>query len=95
MKLFVCTGKHCRKKKDGIEDVARAVDTSVELVRVRCQKICKGPVVGLKQNGSLEWFKDVDSSKTLSALKDAVRGQPLQKPLRNRHVPKRSGALRT
>jgi len=95
MKLYVCNGKHCKKKRGGIEAVLGAADQKVERVDVRCQKICSGPVCGLKMDGRIEWFKEVDSPKSLTALQTLVESGKLKKPLRRRHVPKRSGELRS
>ncbi|MEM1023049.1 MAG: hypothetical protein AAGD10_09795 [Myxococcota bacterium] len=94
MKVYVCTGKHCRKKSECIEAVLRAAGPKTHPVSVKCQKICKGPVVGVKLGGQVEWFKEVDSPKSLHALARMVSKGVLVKPLEKRRVPKRSGALR-
>ena len=93
MKLYVCTGKHCKKKRGGIDSVLNG--HTVERVDVRCQKICNGPVCGLKLEGRVEWFEEVDSPKSLDALRALIEQGKLKKPLRKRHVSKRSGELRS
>jgi hypothetical protein len=61
--------------------------------KVGCQKICKGPVVGLKVRGRTEWFSKVDRAKPMVALlRAAERGaKKLPPPLDDRRVRERSG----
>ena len=66
MKVFVC--KKC-KNADCLMRVLKHSES--KLVPVGCQKICSGPVVGLKVDGRMEWFSRVDSLKALAG----VRGQ--------------------
>jgi len=96
-RLYVCAGSDCRKalaKDPRLLELARDLDPDHR--RVRCQKICKGPVVGVADDtGGLEWFRRVRKDKVLRALSDLVRAGRLRKPLAKRRVPKRSGKLRT
>lgn len=59
----------CRKCKhhDCLIDVLEA-HAHVAIHRVKCQKICDGPVVGLSVGGRTEWFERVRSLEELAAL---------------------------
>ncbi len=94
--LLVCNGSHCRKarRKDGRLDAAVA-RMPVDVAYVRCQKVCRAPVVGLSLDGEWQWFERMDSRKALRALAAAVDGGALAKPLRKRRDRKRAGRLRT
>lgn len=92
--IFVCHGSSCRRHKacaelrDGLSPVA-------DLADVRCQRVCDGPVVGAAVNGSLEWFRRMDSDKAQRHFVDLVAGSGrLRKSLEKRRVPKRAGSLR-
>jgi len=69
-------------------------DTGLRVQSVGCQKVCKGPVVGLEVDGRMEWFQRVNRPKAMVALaRLAQRGGTgkVAKPLAKRWVPKRSG----
>lgn len=61
--------------------------------KVGCQKICKGPVVGLRARGQTEWFSRVDRAKPMVALLRAAEhgAKKVPAPLENRRVRGRSG----
>ena len=40
----------------------------VKVKKLGCQKVCKGPVAGLKLRGHMEWFARVDQTKPMVAL---------------------------
>ena len=44
----------------------------VKVKKLGCQKICKGPVAGLKVRGRVEWFARVDRTKPMVALRRAA-----------------------
>ena len=96
LRLYVCAGSDCRKalqEDPRLLDVARALDP--ELRRVRCQKICDGPVVGVAgPDGTLEWYARIRKRRALDALVDLCRDGRERKPLAKRRVMKRSGKLR-
>ena len=51
---WICTGKDCRKATSPLKKLRAALsDHRVE--EVRCQKICKGPVVGVRIKGEVQW----------------------------------------
>jgi (2Fe-2S) ferredoxin len=92
--VFVCRGSSCRRHK-ACGDLRDCLGPVADLADVRCQRVCDGPVVGTHVNGSLEWFKRMDSDKAQRHLVELVAGErPLRKSLEKRRVPKRAGSLR-
>ncbi len=67
----------------------------VEVTRVGCQKVCKGPVVGLAVDGEWQWFERMSSRKAVEALAQLVEGGTVAKPLRRRRNEKRAGKRRS
>ncbi len=67
----------------------------VDVSRVGCQKVCRGPVIGVAVDGEWQWFERMDSRKALDALVDLVAHDALGKPLRKRRDKKRSGKRRS
>jgi hypothetical protein len=84
----------CRKCKDA--DCLTAFlrgSGAARVKKVGCQKVCKGPVAGLKVDGRMEWFARVDRAKPMVALARTLEhGKPkLPKALEARRVARRSG----
>lgn len=93
-RVFVCHGSSCRRHK-ACAELRDCLSPVADLADVRCQRVCEGPVVGAAVNGSLEWFKRMDSGKAQRHLVDLVAGSGrLRKSLEKRRVPKRAGSLR-
>ncbi len=93
--LLLCTGSHCRKRLAREPRVERTLDAlPVEVVRVGCQKVCRGPVVGVSLDGEWQWFERMDSKKALRALGELVAHGELAKPLRRRRNARRAGKRR-
>jgi hypothetical protein len=91
---YLCTGKSCSRRPDFAELRRQLAEVS-EVRPVRCQSICKGPVVGVEVHGRLEWFARVRKPKARKAMKRFVRaGGPIPERLRSSRVRKRSGRLR-
>jgi len=85
----------CRKCKnhDCLIDVLEA-HGDVSIRRVKCQKICHGPVVGLPVGGRMEWFEKVSSLKELAALVRLTKkshAEAIPKALRKRRVKSYAG----
>jgi hypothetical protein len=87
-KLYVC--KKC-KNSDCLMKVLNKSDS--RLVPVGCQKICAGPVVGVKVTGQMEWFSRVNSLKEIAGLRMLAdrRTKRPARPLEKRRLAKRSG----
>jgi hypothetical protein len=93
-RVFICTGKSCRKRKRKYAALKDTLHDIVALEEVPCQKICKGPIAGTPVKGHLEWFKRVDTKKSRKGLvKLAVRGKR-NKALMRRCIKRISGKLR-
>lgn len=93
--VLVCSGTDCRKalERNGrLEEALSALPVSIE--RVRCQKVCKGPVVGVSVDGSWEWFRRMSSRKALRALEELVEEGTVTKALWRRRDRKRAGKRR-
>ncbi len=87
-KVFVC--KKC-KNADCLLRVLKKSDA--KLVPVGCQKICAGPVVGLKVAGRMEWFRRIDTPKSLAGIRllaERRKKRPVP-ALERRRLDKRSG----
>jgi hypothetical protein len=85
----------CRKCKhhDCLVEVL-AAHTDVAIHMVKCQKICKGPVVGVPVGGRMEWFARVSGVHELAGLVRLTRRggrDTIPKPLRKHRVKKHSG----
>lgn len=92
--VFVCQGSRCRRA-DGCRDLTDCLSPVADIEEVRCQKVCEGPVVGAEVDGTLEWFRRMDSDKARRHfVKLVAEGARVKKPLARRHVHKRSGVLR-
>jgi hypothetical protein len=92
--LFVCHGSHCRHH-DAHNELRDRLGAVADLAEVRCQRICRGPVVGAAVNGSLEWFERLRSQKVQLQLVDFVAGSGrMRHGLERRRVAKRSGRMR-
>jgi hypothetical protein len=89
---YVCQGKHC-SRACGHSSLLRSLDKVSDVRRVRCQKICRGSVVGTPLSGTLQWFERIDSPKVSVAMKKAVVTGSRKKlgPLKKRRVKERSG----
>ena len=92
MATTVAVCRKCRNH-DCLVEVLEA-HSRVTLQLVRCQKICRGPVVGLPIAGRMEWFERVDGVKELAALVRATKKRhrdKIPKPLAKRRVRRYAG----
>jgi len=92
--VFVC--RECRGAKRTIELMERETDAQVRAVG--CQKICADHVVGVRREGALTWFEEVDSPskrKALVRFVSAAAPAAVPKRLRRLVVRKRADRLRT
>lgn len=92
--VFLCRGSSCRHHAahDELRDRLTAV---ADVSEVRCQRICRGPVVGAAVNGSLEWFERVRGPKSQRRMVDLVAGSGrMRHSLAKRRVAKRAGKMR-
>jgi hypothetical protein len=90
---YLCTGKDCRKRADDIDALHEVLDAAgVRVERVRCQKICRSPVLGLVVDGRLSWFAKLRGKSGRKALRRFLSEGT--GPLRKLRVKKRAGKLR-
>lgn len=93
MSIAVCRGGTCVKRKKRYQALlSRLRPRPVRLVK--CQDICKGPVVGVELDGRWEWFRRMDTTKALDALEKLLDHGRLTKRLADHRVKKRRGKLR-
>jgi len=95
-RIDVC--RKCKRNECLLEILESRSDFSVR--RVRCQKICHGPVIGLEIAGRMEWFERVDDVKSIASLvkfgRRTSEHSKVPKPLRKHRLRRRSGrATRT
>lgn len=91
--IAVCRGGACTKRKkrhQALLDRLRPHDVRL----VKCQDICKGPVVGVEIEGRWEWFRRMDTTKALDALDKLLSQGRVSKRLADHRVKKRRGKLR-
>lgn len=99
--LYVC--RKCKGADRLVERIERRLDAhegsppaveQVEVHRVRCQDICKGPVAGIEVDGEMYWFKrlrdGVQAKAMAKLIRRAGRG-PVPKKLRPHHLRHRDG----
>lgn len=92
--FFVCHGSDCRKKSKEFKAVTALLSTQGHVCPVKCQKICKGPVVGAQIGGRLEWFSKLGNRHALKQFVLLLENGDLRKRLRARIAKKRQGKLR-
>lgn len=90
--VYLCRGKDCSRCVADRAALDAEVRGRADVVPVRCQKICKGPVAGAEVDGRMEWFARLDGPKVRKRFRQsATAGRPLSGGLRKRRSKKRSG----
>jgi len=92
--VYVCRGGDCRDHKKARRKLVETLNGHVRLREVKCQKICKGPVLGLEHRETVEWFAAVDSRKARDAVLYLLDEGEIKRPLRKRRVKGKAGKLR-
>ena len=93
-KVLICRGKDCRKKKEANRRLRQDVSEVASVTDVKCQKICDGPVLGVKVDGDWEWFKKIKKRYDRKAVLVAIQEGRLTKGARRKRVKSRSGKRR-
>lgn len=93
-RVYVCGGDDCRKRKRARKKLRKALDAVALEVPVKCQNVCKGPVVGLEVEGDLQWFASVRGKKARGAVLEYLERGKLGPELKDRRRKKRTGKLR-
>lgn len=92
--FFLCNGSECRKKRKSQKSLRALLGKEGQVCEVSCQKICKGPVVGVEIDGRLEWFSKM-TGQDQESLVHLLRHGDMKKRLRARMDKKRRGKMRT
>ena len=91
-RVLVCTGDDCRDAA-GFDKVLLIAAASEGATTVRCQGVCKGPVVGVERDGEIRWYTKVrgDRRTALARLLSSGSGR---RDLHSAEVRKRRGRLK-
>jgi hypothetical protein len=94
-RIYVCKGKDCCAQSGARRNLLNALrQARFEIHAVKCQKICKGPVAGLKVDGEVHWFGRLNKSKAQADFVTlALKGKASDR-IKKRHSKKRDGKLR-
>ena len=93
-KLYVCYGSDCTESRGALRRLEASLEGVADIKPVKCQKICRGPVVGVQVSGTLEWFRRVDTEKARRRLVTLLETGKVKKALAKRRIGARSGKLR-
>lgn len=93
LQVHVCRGKDCRKHSGTRKICDMLDDAGVRWNAVKCQKVCKAPVVGVKLDGRLTWYSKVRGREARQRLLKLIEGGKPKK-LKGLRVKKRTGKLR-
>lgn len=92
--IYLCRGSDCKKRKSANKRLRSGLEGTHQIEEVRCQKICKGPVVGVKVEGTLHWFRKLDVKHDLVELQKTVARDRMTKGLASKQATKRTGKFR-
>lgn len=92
--VHLCHGKPCRTGKGFRKMLALLDDLDAHRIPVRCQGICKGPVVGLTVEGELRWYRKLCGAKKRRALREALQTGRIRGKLKRCEVKKKRGKLK-
>ena len=90
--VYVCSA--CARVTRELDALTEALADVAEVRRVKCQKVCDGPVVGTQVAGTLEWFRRVDTQKARRRLVQLLETGEMRNALVKRRVRDRRGKLR-
>lgn len=93
-RALVCQGPRCSKSGKKRRKLLEALAEVAKIEEVGCQKICRGPVAGVKLDGTLEWFAPLTTKRARTGLVKLLTKGKLTKALSKRHLSKRSGQRR-
>lgn len=91
--VYLCTGSDCTDETSG-QALREALAGHGEICEVRCQKICKGPVVGVEIDDRIEWFSRLKTQGMRKHLARLLSSGELHTSLSARRLRKRSGKFR-
>ena len=85
-KLHICRGKDCRKHRRRLVRAAEYVSDLCETGTVKCQDVCKGPVLVVHHGEHRHVFKKMKGSSIRSELREWLMGSPMSDGLQRRLV---------
>ena len=88
-KLRICRGKDCRKHRKPLRKIASHVDDLCETGTIKCQDICKGPVLVLTHGEYRYWFKKMKGQPIRDGFREWLLGEPMSSQLEHRLVKRR------
>ena len=89
-KLRICQGKDCKKHRKRLVKLAEEVSDICPHDRVKCQDICKGPVVVMLHGEHRYWFKQMKGDKVRRHFRAWLPGAPMSSRLEDRLGKRRS-----
>jgi (2Fe-2S) ferredoxin len=87
-RVLICTGKKCKKRPRQADKLQRHLPERCATATVKCQKMCKGPVVVVKQAGVRYWFSNLKGKKNRRAFAEFLASGRIS-PRLKRHLQKR------
>ena len=85
-KLHICRGKDCRKHRRRLVLAAEHVSDLCETGTVKCQDVCKGPVLVVHHGEHRHVFKKMKGSSIRAELRSWLMGAPMSDDLQRRLV---------
>jgi hypothetical protein len=83
-KIRICDGKACRKLSGRAGKLQESVNGHCRVGTIKCQDICKGPVVVVQRAGERYWFSGMQGKRNRMALVAFLDTGKLSKRLRRR-----------
>ena len=90
LEFHLCTGSACRKKKKRLKKLRAVLADFVGGGMVKCQDVCKGPVVVVVRDQEKYWFKKVGNKKARRQIVNFIQGEKLGGYLTKRLVKRRA-----
>jgi len=70
--IRVCRGRDCVKRRGSYNALLASLNGHHKVEPIKCQDICKGPVVLIRKKKHKFWFKRLRSDELLSDLKTFI-----------------------
>ena len=87
--LRICRGKDCKKHRKRLTKIANEVSDICSSGTIKCQDICKGPVLVLWHGEHKYWFKKMKGTDVRQLFRDWLAGAPMDSELERRLVKRR------
>jgi hypothetical protein len=86
LQVEICVGSDCGKQGKRTRKLADLFSGVARVKTVKCQDICKGPVVIIHRSHERFWFKKLRNKKSRRALLEFALGEQLSDYLKMRLV---------